>query len=57
MSDRMTIRFGRLTSVFPYDEDNEPLNRLHARMARLCVLHEDMRLEISAIYNWRDAGE
>ena len=44
-------RWVRLAKLFPYDSEDANKNLMYAQVARLCVLHEDLRLEIAATYN------
>ena len=50
MSSRSRTRFARLADVFPYDPKNRARNNLHAQIARLCVIWEDLRFELRELF-------
>lgn len=50
MNHRSKIRVGRLAGIFPFSGPDHGPSRFYAQLARLCVLHEDLRLEIIEIH-------
>lgn len=51
MKNSYRTRFRSLATVFPYRPDTQEHNVLHARIARVCVLYEDLRLEAIGIFD------